>query len=110
MLQATEGATLRPSTEDSVGGSTEGSKHIGLVMYMRSTLNQPTLTVVAARPRDSDNIKKLKKMIRKMTSFNPEERPKAADVDILLKAVVTLVSIMMLYHEIDVCVCPGESR
>ena len=99
MLQATEGAKLRPSAGESVGGSTEGSKHIGLVMHMKSTLNQPTLTVVAARPRDSDNIKKLKKMIRNMTSFNPEERPKAADVDRLLKAIVTLVSIMILYHE-----------
>ena len=92
MLQATEGSTLRPAAEASAGGGTDGSKHIGLVMYMRSTLNKSTLTVVATNPGDSDNMKKLKKMIRNMTSFNPDERPKAADVDRLLKAIVTLVS------------------
>ena len=93
MLQATEGSTLRPSAEDSVGGSTEGNKHIGLVMYMRSSMNQRPLNVVAPRPGDSSTIKKVKKMISNMTSFDPNERPKAVDVDRLLKAVVTLVSI-----------------
>ena len=105
MLQATEGSTLRPSAEESVGGSTEGSKHIGLVMYMRSSMNQPTLNVVALRPGDSSTIRKVKKMISNMISFDLNERPKAADLDRLLKAIVTLVSIdstMSRYYLVNV--------
>ena len=93
MLQATEGSTLRPSPGESVGGSTEGSKHIGLVMYMRTNMNQPTLNVVAPRPGDSSTTKNVKKIISNMTSVDPDERPKAADVDRLLKAIVALVNI-----------------
>ena len=93
MLQATEGSTLRPSAEESVGDSTEGGKHIGLVMYMRSNMNHRPLNVTVLRPGDSSTIRKVKKMISNMTSFDPNERPKAADVDRLLKAIVTLVSI-----------------
>ena len=44
-------------------------------------------------------------MISNMTSFDPNERPKAADLDRLLKAIVTLVSIdstMSRYYLVNV--------
>ena len=62
-------------------------------MYMRSSMNQPTLNVVALRPGDLSTTKKVKKIISNMASVDPDERPKAGDVDRLLKAVVILVGI-----------------
>ena len=80
LVQAEKGKTLKPKVDNINENEGELDLPIGQIMVNRYRTGQPRLTVVSDRPEDSVEILTLKALIRIATSFRPEDRPTARQI------------------------------
>ena len=88
MLQARSGKSVTPKAEGSLKHA-ETLLPIGLAAFSRKDNNQPDVNVVEVHPRDNDIIKRVKKLIRRMTDISPTDRPSASSVESMINKVVS---------------------
>ncbi len=91
MLQASEGARLTPSVENTLDPTTEGRLPIGLIMVNRHKAKQTSVNPVADREDDSSLTRGVKQVIRKMVQMIPEHRMPMEDVHRILSCEQTLI-------------------
>ena len=80
IVQAEKGKTLKPKFDNIKENEGALDLPIGQIMVNRYRTGQPRLTVVSDRPEDSVEILTLKALIRIATSFRPEDRPTARQI------------------------------
>lgn len=76
ILQAREGEPLRPELEDPAVSVVSGM-NIGMMMLINNQMNLPGVNVAVSKDGDCPVTKSVKELIRKMTTFNPADRPPA---------------------------------
>ena len=80
MLQVNPGRSLVPKAEGSLQ-STEAAMPIGLAAHNRKVYRQPDIVIVKDKTTDSNELRKLKELIRGMTHISESDRLSASKVN-----------------------------